>query len=32
MAKQLLFGDEARRQVLEGVAQLSKAVKNYSRP
>ncbi|MDD5596754.1 MAG: chaperonin GroEL [Victivallaceae bacterium] len=27
MAKQLLFGDEARRQVLEGVAQLSKAVK-----
>lgn len=27
MAKQLLFGDEARRQILEGVAQLSKAVK-----
>ncbi|MDD5697519.1 MAG: chaperonin GroEL [Victivallaceae bacterium] len=27
MAKQLLFGDEARRQVLEGVTQLSKAVK-----
>ena len=27
MAKQLLFGDDARRQVLEGVAQLSKAVK-----
>ena len=32
MAKQLLFGDEARRQVLEGVAQLSKAVKTTLGP
>ena len=32
MAKQLIFGDEARRQILSGVAQLSKAVKTTLGP
>ena len=32
MAKQLIFGDEARRNVLSGVAQLSKAVRTTLGP